>query len=221
GWPASRRGPSIAYSVPWSASPLQHAPHELVIIGQPGGLVDEPGAADLLARQLAGAPPAPHGDLVRRAVGFEVAVPPLRDCDQAHGPSDFMNVIQCVPPRLPDGCPNNGRSGVRASTSRVPTCTSLHLKISTPAGRSTRKHSAKPARRSARQSAPSFPYLAASQDLGPARTRCGGSNTTSGNVSSAKGRQRKSRRQSGWIDRARVPSSRCVRSVTTSDSVRR
>src|SRR5690606_26849372 len=67
-----------------SACTLQHAAHQLVAFGQPGRLVDEPGAADLLARQLASAQPAANGHLVRRTVFLEVAGAPLGDRNQAH-----------------------------------------------------------------------------------------------------------------------------------------
>jgi hypothetical protein len=68
---------------------------------------------------------------------------------------DRMKTSQCVMPRRPPVCPNIGRSGVSASTSRSGTWVSFHLKTSTPSGSRTRKHSANPRRRSSRQSSPS------------------------------------------------------------------
>src|SRR5690606_6970927 len=99
--------------------------------------------------------------------------------DGVHAASCFMKTIQCVcDARRPDVFPNRGLCGVKASTSRIGTCTSFHLKTRTPCVASTRKHSAKPLRKSARQSSDSFPYFAAIQLFGPARSRCGGSNAT-------------------------------------------
>lgn len=102
------------------------------------------------------------------------------------------------------------------------TWVSFHLKISVPLSASTRKHSANPARKSSRHSGPSFPYLAASQLFGPARTRCGGSNTTRLKDPSWYGRSRKSSSTSGSMWRVRWPSARpCERSVTVRVSWRR
>ncbi len=117
-----------------------------------------------------------------------------------------MNTSQCVRPLRPLGCPNSGSTSVSAKTSLTFTCVSFHLKINTPSGDKTRKHSAKPRRRSSRQSGPSLPYLAASQLFGPARSRCGGSNATKLNVPSGNGMERKSICTSGSMRSVRVPS---------------
>lgn len=97
--------------------------------------------------------------------------PRLRCRDQSvrAGPG-FMNTSQCVMPDWPLTWPNSGAAGASARTSPTFTWVSFHLNTSTPSGARTRQHSANPWRRSSRQSVPSFPYLAASQLRGPART---------------------------------------------------
>ena len=85
----------------------------------------------------------------------------------------FINVNQCVLPWRPVGCPNRGWCGVSAKICGTLIWSSFHLKISTPPGLSTRKHSAKPWLMSSRQSWVSCPYFLANHDFFPARTRCG------------------------------------------------
>lgn len=131
------------------------------------------------------------------------------------------NTYQCVFARLPETWPQTGCTGVKASTSRVLTCVSFHLNTNTPSGFRTRKHSRNPPAMSARQSSESLPYFAASHDFLPARTKCGGSKMTHGNVASGKGSARKSICTSGEICSVRVPSARpCERSVTVMVSCR-
>lgn len=111
----------------------------------------------------------------------------------------FINATQCVFDALPDGCPKSGRYGVSASTSRSKISVSFHLKMRTPPGFKTRKHSEKPARISAGQVFLSnSPYFSAIHDLFPPRLMiCGGSNTTSEKKLSGKTNLRKSITASG------------------------
>src|SRR3546814_3398654 len=67
------------------------------------------------------------------------------------GVAAFMKVIQCVSADLPTRlCPTSGFSVVSASTSETGICVSFHLKIRTPSGSRTRKHSVKPEARYSR-----------------------------------------------------------------------
>src|SRR5690606_25927960 len=85
--------------------------------------------------------------------------------------SPFIKAIQCVFPCLPVGCPKRGFSFVHFSTSLTFTWSSFHLKIRTPLGSNTRKHSSKPFLSSAVQSFVSFPYFLVSQEFSPTLTK--------------------------------------------------
>lgn len=120
-------------------------------------------------------------------------------------PFGFMNVTQCVFCCLPLRCPKSGRSGVSARICETGISSSHHLKIKTPSGRSTRKHSENPRRSSSRQSPFSVPYFRPTHPVAPLRSKCGGSNTTSANVLSGNGRSVKSAKWSGSITSSRLP----------------
>jgi hypothetical protein len=132
-----------------------------------------------------------------------------------------MKHNQCVKLLRPEICPNSGRTGVNSNISLTFICVSFHLKTSTPSVAKTRKHSARPWRRSSRQLSESFPYFAAIQLFSPARTRCGGSKATSLKEPSGYGSARKSISVSGAICSVRFPLLLpCERSVTVSVSAR-
>src|SRR5690606_34029134 len=71
----------------------------------------------------------------------------------------------------PCGMSKRGFSFVHFSTSLTFTWSSFHLKIRTPLGSNTPKHSSKPFLSSAVQSFVSFPYFLVSQEFSPTLTK--------------------------------------------------
>src|SRR5690625_3569767 len=108
----------------------------------------------------------------------------------------FMKTSQCVfvPLFL---LPNSGLYPIASSTSFNVTCSSFHLKINVPYGFSTLMHSVKPCLTSNGQVSFNFPYFLANHELSPARTKCGGSNTTKWNELSSNAKSLKSITTSG------------------------
>ncbi len=124
--------------------------------------------------------------------------------------ASFTKIIQCVLSFLPVRWLMIGFASVSANIWRTGICVSFHLKIRTPCGHNTRKASLNPCRKSSRQvSLFSRPYFFPIQALSPTRSRCGGSNTTTGNDASANGNARKSAIRSGLIIRRRPSHNVC------------